>query len=121
MSTITSKRFGHICDSVWRDRVAILTGRGILSGEAALMRAVYWRLCKSGVAPSKNIDDYHGEHTQLTYQLIVSSALAAYAPPHFDGAPFIAELMRRYRAEVGQICQESEELKVVRASESERE
>ena len=103
MSAITSKRFGHICDGVWRDRVAILTGRGILSGEAALLRAVYWRLCNAGAAPSKCIDDYNTEHTLLTYQLVVRSTLAQHAPTHFDGAPLLEELVRRYRDEAGQL------------------
>ena len=104
MGAITSKRFGHICDGVWRDRVAILTGRGILSGEAALLRAVYWRLCKAGAAPCKNIDDYDTEHTLRTYQLVVRSLLAQHAPTHFDGAPFLEEFVRRYGDEAEQIC-----------------
>ena len=104
MVAITSKRFAHICDGVWRDRVAILTGRGILSGEAALMRAVYWRLCKAGAAPSRCIDDSDLEPTLRTYQSVVNSTLAQHGPTHFDGTPFLEELVRRYRDEAGQVC-----------------
>ena len=104
MGVITSQRFVRICDSVWRDRAAILTGRGVLSGEAALMRAVYWRLCKAGAAPSKSIDDCNMVPTPLIYQLVVSRTLAHCAPTEFDGAPLLEELVRRYRDEVGMIC-----------------
>ena len=58
MSTINAKQFGQICDGVWRDRAAILSGRGSLNDEAALVRAVYWRLRKVGADPDRNIDDY---------------------------------------------------------------
>lgn len=58
MSTINAEQFGQICDGVWRDRAAILSGRGSLNDEAALVRAVYWRLCKAGGDPGQTIDDY---------------------------------------------------------------
>lgn len=66
MSTINAEEFGQICDGVWRDRAAILSGRGGLSDEAALVRAVYWRLCKAGGDPGQNIDD----HTLLLKKLV---------------------------------------------------
>jgi hypothetical protein len=72
MSLMDSKKVQQICDDVWRDRAAILTDRGVLSGEAALVRAVYWRLCKMGDRPTQSSDDY---------------------------APFIEELVRQYRDE----------------------
>jgi len=102
MSAINSERFGQICDGVWRDRAAIVSGRGSLSGETALVRAVYWRLCKAGGAPSKMIADCDTEHTVLTYQRVVSSMLAQYAQPHSDSTPLLKELSRRYRDEDGQ-------------------
>ena len=77
MSVIDPKRIRQICDDVWRDRAAILTGRGILSGEDALVRAAYWRLCKAGGTPGRSGGDY---------------------------APFLDELVRRYRDEVAQSC-----------------
>ena len=49
MTTINSEQFGEICNAVWRERAAVLRGRGSLSGEATLVRAVFWRLCKAGV------------------------------------------------------------------------
>jgi hypothetical protein len=72
MDILASKRFRQICDDVWRDRAQILTDRGILSGEAALVRAAYWRLCKAGGEPGQGSDDY---------------------------TPFLDELVRQYRDE----------------------
>jgi hypothetical protein len=77
MDVVTSEKVRQICDGVWRDRATILTGRGFLSGEAALVRAVYWRLCKVGDRPGQSSDDY---------------------------APFLRELVRQYRDEAGQRC-----------------
>ena len=48
MNNISAARFEQICDGVWRDRATILADRGFLSGEDALIRAVYWRLYKIG-------------------------------------------------------------------------
>ena len=72
MSTIDEERFAQVCESVWRDRAAILFWGGALSGEDALMRAVYWRLCKVGDAPEQSFNDY---------------------------APLLKKLLRRYRDE----------------------
>ena len=72
MSAVDAHQFGKICDGVWRDRDTILVQRGILSGEAALMRAVYWRLCKAGGDPGQKVDAY---------------------------APLLKELVRQYRTE----------------------
>ena len=58
MGKIDAERFGQICNDVWRDRVAILSRRGVLSDEAALRRAVYWRICKAGGEPDQNIANY---------------------------------------------------------------
>ena len=38
---IGPEKIKQICDSVWRDRAAILTARDILGGEDALVGAVY--------------------------------------------------------------------------------
>lgn len=56
MSIIDSEKIRQICHSVWLDRATILAGRGILSGEATLTRAVYWRLCKAGLKPGESIE-----------------------------------------------------------------
>jgi hypothetical protein len=75
MIIIDSEKIRQICDGVWSDRAAILAMRGILSGEAALTRAVYWRLCKAGRQPGESIEDC---------------------------APHLRELVRQYRDEMAQ-------------------
>jgi hypothetical protein len=104
MSTMNSEKFEQICDGVWGDRDAILTGRGNLRGEAALVRAVYWRLCKVSGMPGKSIENCDEEHMLLMYQRLVGYTLTEYARPHFDGTPFLKELVRRYMYEAGQSC-----------------
>lgn len=97
--SIDSEKFGQICDDVWREREGILSCKGIVTGEAALIRAVYWRLCKAGGKPGKSIDECDATNSSITYQLIVGSMLELCAHPRFDGAPFIDELIHRYRQE----------------------
>ncbi len=104
MSAINSAKFGQICDGVWRDRATILAGRGSLRGEAALLRAVYWRLCKAGGGPGKSIENCDIEQMLLIYQQLVNSMLTQYAHPHFDGAPFLKKLVRQYKYEAEQSC-----------------
>ncbi len=104
MATINSDQFSDICAGVWRDRTAVLAGRGFLSGEAALMRAVYWRLCKGGVITSSVPENYASGQTILTYQTVVGCVLELNARPHFDGAPFLNDLLERYQNEFGQGC-----------------
>ena len=74
MSTTNLERCRQICREVWLDRANILTGRGDLSGEAVLVRAVYWRLCKTGDEPEHSLADI----------------------------PFIKELVQQYRDEIVQ-------------------
>jgi hypothetical protein len=57
MSTMNAEKFGKICDDVWRDRVAVLSRGGLLSNEAALVRAMYWRICKAGGEPGRSVGD----------------------------------------------------------------
>lgn len=95
MSTINSEQFGRICDGVWRDRAAILSGRGILSDEAALLRAVYWRLCKAGVAEGQSLKDCEEEQILPVYRRLVGSMLMQNAHPPFDSAPHLKELVGR--------------------------
>jgi hypothetical protein len=102
MRAINSEEFRRICDGVWSDRADILTGRGILRGEAALVRAVYWRLCKAGGEPGKSIENCDIEHMLIIYQRLVGRMLTQYAHPHFDGIPFLKELVRQYMYEAGQ-------------------
>jgi len=102
MSVMNSEKFEQICDGVWRDRVAILTVRGNLRGEAALVRAVYWRLCKAGCMPAKEIENCDDGHMLLMYQRLVDSTLTEYARPVFDGAPFLKKLVRQHIYETGE-------------------
>jgi len=95
MITINSEKFGRICDGVWRNRAAILSGRGILSDEAALLRAVYWRLCKAGVAQGQSMEDCDEEQMLSVYQRLVGSILTQNARPPFDGTLYLKELVRR--------------------------
>ena len=111
MSIITPEKFKRICDGVWRDRDAILTRHGGLSCEAALVRAVYWRLCKSWAESGKSIDDCYTGNMLLVYRQLVGDMLTQHAGPHFDGAPLLDELIRQYREEAGQIGRELRELK----------
>ena len=68
MSRIDSEKIRQICDGVWRDRAAILAGRGILSNEATLARAVYWRLCKAGRQPGESMEDCDSHLRELVRQ-----------------------------------------------------
>ncbi len=103
MNMMNSEKLKQVCDGVWRDRAAILTGRGNLRGEAALIRAVYWRLRKAGGAPGgEEIEACDAEKMLLIYQRLVGNTLTGYAPPHFDSAPVLNELVMRYMSEAGQ-------------------
>lgn len=57
MKATNSEKCKQICREVWLDRANILTGRGGISGETALVRAVYWRLCKTGDEPEQSLAD----------------------------------------------------------------
>lgn len=101
ITTINSGQFGEICNGVWSDRAAVLGGRDLLSGEAALVRAVFWRLCKAGVMPARGAESYGSQPTILAYQLVVGRMLEVNARPPFDGAPILKELVERYQNDVG--------------------
>jgi hypothetical protein len=73
MSPIDSEKYRQICREVWRDRASILEGHGDVNGETALIRAVYWRLCKTGDQPDENMGD----------------------------TPHLKELIQQYRNEMG--------------------
>lgn len=104
MATITSDQFRDICSGVWNDRKAILAGRGFLSGEAALVRAVYWRLCKGGRFSTNTPQNLASAQSVLTYETVVSSVLELNARPHFNGAPYLEELRNLYQIEFGKSC-----------------
>lgn len=107
MTTINSKQFGEICNGVWSDRATVLSGRGHLSGEATLLRAVFWRLCKAGVNSSGSPESYSSQPTILAYQVVVGRMIEVNARPAFDGAPILKELLDRYQNEAGRCDQEN--------------
>ncbi len=74
INALTLEKMRRICDGVWRDRALILERRGAMSGEDALVGAMYWRLCKAGRKPGESLADC---------------------------APFMRELVSQYRAEAG--------------------
>lgn len=99
MTTINSEQFEKICDFVWNERASILRGRGSLSGEATLVRAVFWRLCKAGIR-TKGCADNDGSKPALdAYQLIVGRMLKMNASPAFDSEPILKGLVERYQHE----------------------
>lgn len=100
MTTINSEQFGEICNAVWRDRAAVLRGRGSLSGEATLVRAVFWRLCKVGVQTKGCAENDGSKPEALAYQLVVGRMLEVNSRPAFDSAPILKELLDRYQGEV---------------------
>jgi hypothetical protein len=100
--TINSEQFQEICNGVWRDRARLLSGRGFLSGEAALMRAVYWRLSKAGIRPILTPENYGSPHTASSYELGVSCLLEVNGGAHFDGMQYLNELVQRYTNELGE-------------------
>jgi hypothetical protein len=101
ITTINSAQFEKICDRVWNDRAEVISGRGRLSAEATLVRAVFWRLCKAGIKTNgcAELDDSMPE--MLAYQLVVGRMLKVNARPPFDCAPILKELIERYQNEVG--------------------
>lgn len=102
--TINSDQFQDICDGVWRDRALLLRGRGFLSGEAALIRAVYWRLSKAGITPTPSAENYGSPSTASSYELGVSCMLEVHARPPFDGTQYLNVLVQRYKKELRESC-----------------
>ena len=100
-TTINAKQFGEICDRVWDDRASLLSGSGLLSGEAMLVRAVFWRLCKAGIR-TKGCGSNDGSALPLlAYQSVVAQMLKTSARPPFDSAPILKALIDRYQHETG--------------------
>jgi hypothetical protein len=104
MSTINSEQFLEICNAVWGDRAAVLRGRGGLSGEATLVRAVFWRLCKAGIKTKGCAESDGSKPAILAYQSVVARMLELHGRPAFNSAPILKELVGRYQNEVGNSC-----------------
>jgi hypothetical protein len=99
MTTINAKQFGELCDRVWSDRAAVLRGSGRLSGEATLVRAVFWRLCNAGIK-TKGCGDHNGSTPEiLAYQSVVGRMMELHGRPAFNSAPILQELVERYQKE----------------------
>ena len=96
MTTINSERFAEICSKVWLDRSAVLTGRGLLTGEGALVRAVYWRLRNLAANSTEN---YGSPQTVSAYRVGVGRLLEINGHPDFDCSGFLDELLQRYKHE----------------------
>ena len=99
MMTVNSERFVEICSKVWLDRSAVLAGRGLLSGEGALVRAVYWRLRNLAALPANSTENHGSPQTVSAYRKGVGRLLEINGPPNFDGSQFIDELLHRYEHE----------------------
>ena len=82
----------------------LLSGRGFLSGEAALMRAVYWRLSKAGVKTILSPENYGSSRTASSYELGVGCMLEIYGRPRFDGTQYLNVLVQRYKNELRESC-----------------
>jgi hypothetical protein len=102
--TINSKQFQEICNAVWSDRAILLRGRGFLSGEAALMRAVYWRLSSAGIKPIRSAENYGSPRTAASYELGVSCLLEVHGRPRFTGTQHLNDLVQRYKSELREGC-----------------
>jgi hypothetical protein len=99
--TITAEQFQGICDGVWRDRFSVMQRRGCLSEEAALMRAVYWRLSKIGIASGSG--NQGSQSGASSYRIGVGCLLELHARPRFDGVGILNDLLQRYKEEVSEI------------------
>ncbi len=99
ITTINQERFAKICSKVWLDRSAVLTGRGLLSGEEALVRAVYWRLRNLAALPANSPENYGSPQTVSDYRMGVGRLLEINGHPNFDCSLFIDELLHRYKHE----------------------
>src|ERR1043165_107820 len=100
MKTINSQQFGELCNAVWRDRETVLRGRGSLSGETMLVRAVFWRLCKAGLKLKGYTQNDSSMPEILAYQLVIGRMLVVNSRPAFDSAPILKELLNRYQVEL---------------------
>ena len=98
-TNINAKQFGEICDRVWSDRASLLRGSGKLSGEATLVRAVFWRLCKAGIQTRGCANNDGSTPALLAYQSIIEQMLKTSSRPPFDSARILDALIDRYQIE----------------------
>lgn len=84
--------------------MTILSGRGFLSGEAALMRAIYWRLSKTGIRTILSAENYGSPRGVDSYELAVNCVLEIHGRPPFNSARYLTELKERYKNELEKSC-----------------
>ena len=77
----------------------LLGGSGNLSGEAILVRAVFWRLCKAGIKTKGCVTTDGSMPPLLAYQSVVAQMLRTGSRPFFDSAPILNALINRYQSE----------------------
>lgn len=77
----------------------MLNGRGLLSGEGALVRAVYWRVRNLAASPANRTENYGLPQTVSDYRMGVDRLLEINGHPNFDCSRFIDELLHRYEHE----------------------
>jgi len=102
--SINSDQVQEICNGVWRDRAMLLQGRGFLNGDAALMRAVYWRLSKAGIKVTVSAENYGSAQTLSSYEVAVNGLLEIHGRPRFDAARYLNELVQLYNNELRDNC-----------------
>ena len=71
-----------------------------MSGDATLLRAVFWRLCKAGIRTKGCAENDGSQPAILAYQLVLGRMLEVSGRPAFDCAPVLKELVERYQNEV---------------------
>jgi len=103
VTIIDSKQFEEICERIWRDRATVLKGGSELSGDAILMRAVFWRLCKAGIKAKGCVYTEGPTSPLLAYRLVLVRMLNRSGCPAFDSAPILNELLERYQNEAGNV------------------
>ena len=99
-STINVRQFEEICDRVWNDRASLLKGSGNLSGEAALVRAIFWRLRKAGIKTTDRADAEGSTPELVAYQMVIVQMLKSSSRPPFVSTSILNALIDRYQSEV---------------------
>jgi hypothetical protein len=103
MTTINAEQFEEICDRTWSDRVSVLRRSGtLMSGEEALMRAVFWRLRKAGINTKVCADTSGSTPALLASQSLVLQILKPNSRPEFEALPILNALIDRYQSEGGE-------------------
>jgi hypothetical protein len=68
------------------------------------MRAVYWRLSKTGIKTILSPENYGSPRAVDSYELAVNCVLEVHGHPRFNGARYLTELIQRYKIELRDSC-----------------